>query len=106
MAVATRSAREDSDRLQPPLDELRPLRDRILRSAEAERMSAIRIEMHLGGDVCVLERDVIHERLVDIIDAIGLRLEEESRRRVSRHVDIRIEYVLPATPHPEMARVE
>jgi hypothetical protein len=52
--------------------------------------------MHLDRNAGVLERDVVDERLVDVVDAVGLRLEEEGRRCPARDVDVGIESELLA----------
>ena len=37
-------------------------------AAESEGMSAVCIELHFDGDARVLERDVVDERVVDVVE--------------------------------------
>lgn len=46
--------RKHSDRHQPRLHQLRPFRDRKRRAPQPESVSALSVEMHFGGHVCLL----------------------------------------------------
>jgi hypothetical protein len=53
-AVKYESLRNHSDRPQPRFYQLRPSRYRKLRAPQPERMPALRIQMHLDGNLSVL----------------------------------------------------
>src|SRR4051812_49388954 len=96
----------DPDRHEPLLDQLRPFGDRILRPSQSKSMPAIAIEMHLRRNAGVLERHVIHERLVHVVYAIRLRLEQERGWCVAGDVNVWIERVWARPGYPEMPRIE
>src|ERR1700737_2591575 len=56
-------------------------------------MPALRIQMHLDGNLSVLQGDVVDERLVYIVHGVILRLQQKRRRRLpgDMSTDIRIQ---------------
>ena len=55
-------------------------------------MSAVCIELHFDGDARVLERDVVDERVVDVVDVVVLSLQQEGGRRLAGDVNLRVQF--------------
>ncbi len=68
--------------MQPGLDELGPGGDGEFGAAESEGVSAVGVEMHFDGNAGVFERDVIDERVVDVILRVVFGLQQKGGRRV------------------------
>src|SRR6266480_2574733 len=100
------SLRNHPDRPQPLLNELRPFGDGILGAPQPKGVSAVGIQVHLRRNAGVLQRDVVHERLVHVVDAVRLGLEQKRGRRVARDVNVRIEPELTAFGNPEMSWIQ
>src|SRR2546423_9255686 len=105
-ALRKRSLRNHPDGAQPLLDQLRPYSDGILGAPQPERMPPVGIQMHLRWNAGILQRDVVHQRLVDVVHAVRLGLEPEPWRRVAGDVNVRIEPELTAFGNPEMSWIQ
>ena len=66
--------RDHPDRAQPCLHQLRPSRRGKPRGPQPKRMSALRIQMHLHKHPSLLQRNVINQRLFDIVHVVILRM--------------------------------
>ena len=59
--------------------------------AQTEGMAAVRVEMNLRGDADFSQRDVVGERVVDVVDMIVFGLQEEGGWGLRGDVEIWIE---------------
>jgi len=59
---------------QPHFHQLRPSRYRKLGAPQPKRMPALGIQMHLHRNVCVLQRNIVNQRVVYIVHVVILRL--------------------------------
>ena len=74
-------ARKDVDRVEPCLDETRPVGYRKIGGAQAVAVATLRIEMEFGGDLCFFERLKVQERVL-FVNGIVFGLKKEGRRSV------------------------
>jgi hypothetical protein len=56
--------------MEPGLDEIGPRGDRESSSSEAERVPALGVQVHFDRYAGVFKRNIVHERMVDIVDVI------------------------------------
>src|SRR6185437_9197089 len=88
----TRLLRRHADKGEPCVDELRPGGYGELSAAEAEGVASFGVEVELGGDAGVAKRDVVRERIVDVVDVIVFVLEKEGWRCVARDMKVGTEH--------------
>src|SRR5262245_44883891 len=104
--IASALPYNDPDRPQPLLDELWPFGDGVLRASQPEGMPAVGVQVHLDRNACVLQRVVVHQRVIDTVDAIGFSMKQERRRRVALDLDVRVERVWAALGHPQVTWIQ
>src|SRR5262249_23823961 len=68
-------------------------------------MSTLCIDMHFGGDASLPQCRIVNERVLDGIDRIVLRLEQERRRRLAGYANIWIQHQTRLR-NCEMPRIE
>src|SRR4051812_6493465 len=97
--------RDDSHRAEPILHELGPRGNRRTRATHSERMSALRIQVQLDGNAGFSQRRMIDDRVLDWIDGVILRLDQERRRRAAGDPNIGIQRE-PFFRYGQMSRIE
>jgi hypothetical protein len=78
------------DRSQPGLHQLWPSGYRELRMPQSECMPALSIQVHFRRDPSVLQRNVLRQRVVDIVHVVILCLQQKRRRSLMGDRNIRI----------------
>src|SRR5947209_9437507 len=68
--------------------QLRPSGYRKLGAPQPKRMPALRIQMHLHGNPSLLQRNVVSQRVVDVVHVVILSLDRKSTRLNSSHANI------------------
>lgn len=79
------------DGSQPLFDQRRPLCDWLGAWPESIGMAALRIQVQFRGNVGVLQRQKIRQRIPDIVDRVVFRLNEKRRWRALRNSDPRVQ---------------
>jgi len=77
------------DRVQPSLDKFGPVCDWEIRKAESPTVSTVRVDMKLGGDLGVLEREEVDSGVFDV-DGIVFGLNDEGGRSFLCGMDISV----------------
>lgn len=80
---------ENLDGVQPRLDGLRPSGDGKRGAAQAEAVTALRVNVQLSGDFGVFQKLVVDEDVFDV-NGIVFSLHQERGRRLVRRLDFRI----------------
>ena len=94
---------QNSDFLEPVLDERRPHRHRVFCTPQAEGVPAFGKEMNLCRDTCIIKSPRIDGAVADVVNWVIPRLQQERRRCLLCDVDAGIESGPGAT---EMTRIK
>ena len=98
--------RQHADRVQPGFGQGRPVRDRVVRRAQAECMAAVGVDVHFGRRLGRLQSQEVGQRIAHVVHRVILRLDDQGRRRarIRRLHPHQAEVVV--MPRPHMAGIE
>lgn len=80
-----------ADSAQPCHYRLRPVRYRKLGGPQTNGVPAVRIQMHLDRNAGILQRNVVHERVIDTVHIVILGLHQKCGWRISGNPNIRVQ---------------
>ena len=72
--------RNHPDRSEPFFHELWPLGNRKIRSPQAKRVAAVRVQMQLGRNAGILQRDIVSDGLVYAVHVVVFGLDQKRWR--------------------------